>query len=49
VLRLLADGLPPGVHTPGDEVLDPLDLLHHATGLGVRVQEFTGVARSTSW
>jgi hypothetical protein len=49
VLRLLAQGLPPGVHTPGDEVLDPLDLLHHATGLGVRVQEFTGVARSTSW
>ena len=27
----------------------PLDLLHHATVLGVRVQEFTGVARATSW
>jgi hypothetical protein len=49
VLRLLACGLPPGVHTPGDEALDGLDLLHHATGLGVRVQEFTGVARATSW
>lgn len=49
VLRLLADGITPGVHTPGDDALDALDLLHHATALGVRVQEFTGVARATSW
>jgi hypothetical protein len=26
-----------------------LDLLHHATVLGVRVQEFTGLSRATSW
>jgi hypothetical protein len=49
VLQLLAAGLPPGVHTPGDAALDSLDLLHHATALGVSVQEFTGVARTTSW
>ena len=49
VLQMLAHGLAPGVHTPGGASLDMLDLLHHATELGVRVQEFTGVARTTSW
>jgi len=49
VLQVLAHGLPPGVHMPGGESLVRLDLLHHATELGVRVQEFTGVARATSW
>ena len=49
VLQVLAHGVPPGVHMPGGESLDTLDLLHHATDLGVRVQEFTGVARTTSW
>ena len=49
VLQILDRGLAPGVHTPGGQSLDGLDLLHHATVLGVRVQEFTGVARATSW
>lgn len=49
VLQLLAHGLPPGAHAPGDEALDALDLLHHATTQGVRVQEFTGVARPSGW
>lgn len=49
VLQVLAHGLAPGVHTPGDEAMEGLDLLHHATRHGVRVQEFTGVARPTAW
>jgi len=49
VLQMLDHRLPPGVHIPGGASLDGLDLLHHATELGVRVQEFTGVARATSW
>ena len=49
VLQMLVHDLVPGVHMPGGESLDALDLLHHATDLGVRVQEFTGVARATSW
>lgn len=49
VLQVLEHGLAPGVHSPGDLALEPLDLLHHATTLGVQVQEFTGVARATSW
>ncbi|MGB8857881.1 MAG: hypothetical protein WCC60_01430, partial [Ilumatobacteraceae bacterium] len=49
VLQVLAHGLAAGLHTPGDAALEALDLLHHATRLGVRVQEFTGVARATSW
>lgn len=49
VLRLLDVSLPAGVHGTADEVLQPLDLLHHATRFGVRVQEFTGVARPGSW
>jgi hypothetical protein len=42
-------GLEPGVHTPGDLVLEPLELLHHATTAGVQVQEYTGLSRATSW
>ena len=48
-LQVLAHGLPAGVHAVSDEALVPLHLLHHATSLGVRVQEFTGVARASSW
>lgn len=48
-LQVLAHGLPAGVHALGCEALAGLDLLHHATTFGVRVQEFTGVARPTSW
>jgi len=43
------NGLEPGVHTPGDLALEPLDLLHHATAAGVQVQEYTGLSRATSW
>ncbi|MDP2290534.1 MAG: hypothetical protein Q8M22_05055 [Actinomycetota bacterium] len=44
--HVLVAGLAPGVHALGDE---SLPLLHDATTFGVRVQEFTGVARATSW
>ncbi len=47
--RVLEQGVEPGVHTTGCDSVSPLDLLHHATMLGVRVQEFTGVARATGW
>lgn len=48
-LRLLAVGADPGVHSLSDAAVEQLDVLHHATTLGVRVQEFTGVARATHW
>jgi hypothetical protein len=48
-MRVAACGLPPGVYALGDEALAGLELLHHVTVLGVRVQEFTGLARATSW
>jgi hypothetical protein len=48
-LRLVRQDVPVGVHAVGDDSLQALDLLHHAAELGVRVQEFTGVARATSW
>ncbi len=38
-----------GVYSTADAALEPLELLRVATGFGVRVQEFTGVARATSW
>lgn len=47
--RVLTMGVAPGVHMLGSEVLAPLQLLHRATSLGVRVQEFTGVPRATAW
>ena len=43
------DSLAPGVHSPSDDSMRPLDLLARTVALGVRLQEFTGVARSTSW
>ncbi|MEY4174092.1 MAG: hypothetical protein RI900_1257 [Actinomycetota bacterium] len=49
VLRVLEVGLPAGLHGTADPAVQALDLLHHATQLGVRVQEFTGVARPASW
>lgn len=48
-VQLVRHDAPPGVHTPGDAALGELQLLHHATRYGVRVQEYTGVARPTSW
>jgi hypothetical protein len=47
--RALAAGLGAGVHILGAASMAHLDLLHHATSLGVRVQEFTGVPRATAW
>lgn len=48
-MQVAAQGLEPGVHALGDAAVARLDLLHHATVLGVRVQEFTGVAKATGW
>ncbi len=48
-LQVLGESLPAGVHAVSDAQLSSLHLLHHATLLGVQVQEFTGVARATSW
>jgi hypothetical protein len=45
----LTGGLAPGVHVVGDPSLDPPTLLRRAVELGVRLQEFTGVARSSAW
>jgi hypothetical protein len=47
--QVVRRGLAAGVHAPGDVTLDRLDLLHEATGIGVQVQEFTGLGRATSW
>jgi hypothetical protein len=45
-----AEGLvPAGVHTPADPALEPAGLLARAVGHGVRIQEFTGVARPSTW
>jgi hypothetical protein len=52
VLQVLAHGrnvVGGGVWSPADQVVAGLEVLHHATRLGVRVQEFTGVARASSW
>jgi hypothetical protein len=48
-LQLVRQGAEPGVHALGGGTLTALDLLHHATTMGVQVQEFTGVARATGW
>ena len=48
-LQLVHRGVAPGLHSPGAASLLDLDLLHHATTLGVRVQAYTGVARPVSW
>jgi len=41
--------LPSGVHVLGSDALGPLRLLERVMRLGVHVQEFTGVARATTW
>ena len=38
-----------GAYGTADAALEPLELLRRATDFGVRVQEFTGLARATSW
>jgi hypothetical protein len=47
--QVLRVGVEPGVHALSDQVLEPLELLHHATEAGVQVQEYTGLSRATSW
>ncbi len=45
----LAGTVQPGVHLVGGPTLDPPALLRRAVALGVQLQEFTGVARSSAW
>jgi hypothetical protein len=45
----LTGSIEPGVHLVGEPALDPQSLLRRAVALGVRLQEFTGVARSSAW
>jgi hypothetical protein len=45
----LAHSIAPGVHLVGGATLDPPQLLRRAAELGVRLQEYTGVARSSVW
>ena len=45
----LTGSIEPGVHLVGEAALDPQSLLRRAVVLGVRLQEFTGVARSSAW
>jgi hypothetical protein len=50
IATALVDNRPvAGVYGTADLALEPLGLLRLATEFGVRVQEFTGVARATSW
>ena len=42
-------GIEPGLHLVGEMALDPQLLLRRVVALGVRLQEFTGVARATAW
>jgi hypothetical protein len=39
----------PGVHLLGSSAVDPRRLLRRVVDLGVRLQEFTGVARPSAW
>jgi hypothetical protein len=39
----------PGVHLVGGSTVDSPSLLRRAVDLGVKLQEFTGVARSSAW
>jgi hypothetical protein len=45
----LTGSIAPGVHVVGEATLDPQALLRRTVALGVRLQEFTGVARSSAW
>jgi len=45
----LAGAVEPGVHIVGGSSLDAPALLRRAVELGVQLQEFTGVARSSTW
>jgi hypothetical protein len=39
----------PGVHVVGEASIDPVSMLRCVAGRGVQLQEFTGVARSSTW
>ncbi len=45
----IAGTVEPGVHLVGAPELHPAALLRRVVALGVRLQEFTGVARSSAW
>lgn len=45
----LRGSVEPGVHIVGQASLDPVGMLQRVVDLGVRLQEFTGVARSSAW
>jgi hypothetical protein len=45
----LAGSVEPGLHLVGGQTLDAPALLRRAVELGVLLQEFTGVARSSTW
>ena len=45
----LTGTLPAGVHVVGEQSLDPPRLLRRVVELGVRLQEYTGVTRSSAW
>jgi len=45
----LAGSVAPGMHVVGEASLDPSAMLRRAVDRGVQLQEFTGVARSSTW
>jgi hypothetical protein len=45
----LSDTLQPGAYVVGEAALDPAGMLRRVVELGVVLQEFTGVARATTW
>jgi hypothetical protein len=45
----LSGSLGRGVHLVGEASLDPAAMLRRVLDRGVQLQEFTGVARSSSW
>ena len=45
----LMGSVAPGVHVVGQATLDPPSMLRRAVERGVQLQEFTGMARSSSW
>jgi hypothetical protein len=45
----LGGSVEPGVHVVGEAALEPSSMLRCAVDRGVQLQEFTGVARSSTW
>ena len=46
--RVVQGLVEPGAHCTADTAVDPAAVLHRSTNFGVRVQEFTGIARSAA-